>query len=202
MGTLLGFSRIIDAVSRLVGKSVIWLILAATLISAANAVARKVFNIGSNAFLEIQWYLFAAVFMLGAGYAFLQNAHVRIDVIANKLGSRMRNLVDVIGILVFLLPLCYFMITYSWPVVAGAYISGEVSSNAGGLIRWPVYALVPAGFALLALQAISELIKRIAFLRGLGPDSIAHDGHNDAEDHIHATLGDSSSNNAADEPKK
>ncbi len=202
MGTLLGLSRIIDAVSRLVGKSVIWLILAATLISAANAVARKAFNIGSNAFLEIQWYLFAGVFMLGAGYALLQNAHVRIDVIANKLGSRMRNLVDVIGIVVFLLPLCYFMITYSWPVVAGAYASGETSSNAGGLIRWPVYALVPAGFALLALQAISELIKRIAFLRGLGPDSIAHDGHNDAEDHIHATLGDASSNNAAGEPKK
>lgn len=204
MGILLKLSNRIDALGRLVGNTVIWLILAATLISAGNAIARKAFNVGSNAFLEIQWYLFAGVFMLGAGYAFLQNAHVRIDVIANKLGSRVRNIVDIVGIVVFVLPLCYFMITFSWPIVHGAYISGEMSSNAGGLIRWPVYALVPGGFALLALQAISELIKRIAFLKGIGPDCLAHDGHNDAEDHVHATLGDwdSSSNNAAGQSQK
>ncbi|WP_332669790.1 TRAP transporter small permease subunit [Aromatoleum sp.] len=202
MGILLKLSQSIDALSRLIGKVVIWFILATTVISAVNAVARKAFNIGSNAFLEIQWYLFAAVFMLGAGYAFLQNAHVRIDVVANKLSQRSRNYVDVVGIIVFLLPLCYFMISFSWPVVEAAYVSGEVSSNAGGLIRWPVYALVPAGFALLALQAVSELIKRIAFLTGRGPDCLTTETHDDAEEHVHAAMGDASPNNAAGEPQK
>ncbi|MCK0512170.1 TRAP transporter small permease subunit [Aromatoleum buckelii] len=202
MGTLLKLSHLIDAFSRFIGKSIIWLVLAATLISAANAVARKAFSIGSNAFLEIQWYLFAAVFMLGAGYAFLQNAHVRIDVIANKMSSRMRNYVDVFGIIVFLLPLCYFMISFSWPVVHGAYVSGEMSSNAGGLIRWPVYALVPVGFALLGLQAVSELIKRVAFLTGRGPDPLATAGHDETKDHIHAAVGDTSETNAAGESQK
>ncbi|MDT3668742.1 MAG: TRAP transporter small permease subunit [Aromatoleum sp.] len=202
MGILLKFSQCVDALSRLIGKVVIWFILATTVISAVNAIARKAFSIGSNAFLEIQWYLFAAVFMLGAGFAFLQNAHVRIDVLANKLSPRTRNYIDIVGIIVFLLPLCYFMISFSWPVVESAYVSGEVSSNAGGLIRWPVYALVPAGFALLALQALSELIKRIAFLTGRGPDCLANDTHNDAEDHVQAATGDASSNHAADEPQK
>ncbi len=202
MGILLKFSQYVDALSRLIGKVVIWFILATTVISAVNAIARKAFSIGSNAFLEIQWYLFAAVFMLGAGYAFLQNAHVRIDVLANKLSQRTRNYVDIVGIIVFLLPLCYFMISFSWPVVERAYVSGEVSSNAGGLIRWPVYALVPAGFALLALQALSELIKRIAFLTGRGPDCLANDTHNDAEDHVHVATGDASPTHAAGEPQK
>lgn len=202
MGTLLKLSQTIDALSRLIGKIVIWFIFATAVISTLNAVARKAFHVGSNAFLEIQWYLFAAVFMLGAGYAFLQNAHVRIDVVAGKLSARTRNVIDVIGIIVFLLPLCYFMISFSWPVVHGAYVSGEVSSNAGGLIRWPVYALVPAGFGLLALQAISELFKRIAFLTGKGPDCLAHDTHSDAEEHIHAAVGATAPNNAAGEPQK
>jgi len=202
MGILLKLSQWIDAIGRLIGKSIIWLVLATALISAGNAVARKAFNIGSNAFLEIQWYLFAAVFMIGAGYAFLQNAHVRIDVIANKLSKRMRNYVDIFGIIVFLLPLCYFMISFSWPVVYGAYVSGEMSSNAGGLIRWPVYAMVPAGFALLGLQAVSELIKRVAFLIGQGPDCLAHAGSDDTEDHIHAALGDTPEHNAAGESQK
>ncbi|NMG77637.1 TRAP transporter small permease subunit [Aromatoleum diolicum] len=202
MGILLKLSQSIDVLGRLIGKSIIWLILATALISAGNAVARKAFNIGSNAFLEIQWYLFAAVFMIGAGYAFLQNAHVRIDVVANKLSKRTRNLIDVFGIIVFLLPLCYFMISFSWPVVYGAYVSGEMSSNAGGLIRWPVYALVPAGFALLGLQAVSELIKRVAFLTGQGPDCLAHSGTDDTEDHIHAAVGDTPEHNAAGESQK
>jgi TRAP-type mannitol/chloroaromatic compound transport system permease small subunit len=182
MGTLLKFSHLIDVLSRLVGKTIVWLILAATLISAANAVARKAFNFSSNAFLEIQWYLYAAVFLLGAGFAFLQSAHVRIDVLANKLPARARMYVDIGGIVLFLLPLCYFMIGFAWPIVARAWVTGEMSSNAGGLIRWPVYALVPAGFALLGLQGISELIKRVAFLAGRGPDPLSVGGHHGDSD--------------------
>ncbi len=180
MGMLLKISHLIDTLTRFVGRSIIWLILAATLISAANAIARKGLNIGSNAMLEIQWYLFAAVFMLGAGHAFLENAHVRIDVLANKLGKRARMYIDIGGILLFLLPMCYLISNFAWPVLSAAYVSGEVSSNAGGLIRWPLYALVPAGFGLLALQGISELIKRVAFLTGTGPDPTLHDA--DAHD--------------------
>lgn len=177
MDSLLKLSRAIDGFSRLVGKGIIWLILAATLISAINAILRKAFSIGSNAFLEIQWYLFAAVFLLGAGQAFMQNAHVRIDVLANKLSRRARTVIDLAGILVFLFPLCYLMIHLSWPVVLAAYESGEMSSNAGGLIRWPVYALAPAGFALLGLQAVSEFIKRIGYLAGKAPDPLLVGGH-------------------------
>ena len=172
MSLLLQLSRAIDALNRFVGKFVIWLILASTLISAINAVVRKLFNVSSNAYLEIQWYLFAAVFLLGAGYAFLQNAHVRIDVLASRLSMRTRNIIDIVGIVLFMLPMCWFMIEFSWPLVKNAYLSNEMSSNAGGLIRWPVYALVPAGFTLLGLQAISELIKRVAFLRGLAPNPL------------------------------
>lgn len=182
METLLRFSHLIDAFSRLIGKTLIWFIFAATLISAANAIARKAFNISSNAFLEVQWYLYAAVFLLGAGVTFLQNAHVRIDILANKLSCRARMYVEILGIVAFLLPLCYFMISFAWPLVARAYVTGEVSSNTGGLIRWPVYALVPAGFALLGLQAISELIKRFAFLAGIAPDPLLLGGHDDAPD--------------------
>ena len=190
MDTLLRLSGVIDAVSRLFGKFIIWLVLAATVISAGNAIARKAFNLGSNAFLEIQWYLFGAVFLLGAGFTFLQNAHVRIDVLAGKLSMRTRMYIDIAGIIVFLLPLCWFMIQFAWPVVVGAYVSGEMSSNAGGLIRWPVYALVPLGFGLLALQAISELIKRFAFLQGKGPNPLLHGAHdgNEAHDAEHAHL--------------
>ena len=203
MQTLLDISQIIDRLSRLIGKSIIWLILVATLISAINAIIRKAFNIGSNAFLEIQWYLFAAVFLFGAGYTFLQNAHVRIDVVSSRLSPRTRILIDIGGIVFFVLPLCWFMISFSWPIVAQAYNSGEVSSNAGGLIRWPVYALVPIGFALLGLQSFSELIKRIAYLTGHGPDPLKLGGGHGGqpEDHDHAAA-DAAHPEASDEARK
>jgi TRAP-type mannitol/chloroaromatic compound transport system permease small subunit len=179
MSALLRLCGVIDAINRFFGRVIIWLVLAATLISATNAIVRKLFNIGSNAFLEIQWYLFAAVFLLGAGYTFLKDAHVRVDVVANRLSMSTRIMIDIVGILLFLLPLCWFMIVFSWPILIQAYQSGEVSSNSGGLIRWPVYALVPAGFTLLALQGISELIKRVAFLRGLGPNPLVQETDED-----------------------
>ena len=181
MSFLLSLSRLIDALTERIGKLAMWFILATTMISAGNAIVRKLFDTSSNAFLEIQWYLFAAVFMLGSGYAFLRNAHVRIDFISSKFSARGRNWVDVIGIIVFVFPLCYMMATLGWPLFVNAYESGEMSSNAGGLIRWPVYALIPAGFALLALQSLSELIKRIAFLTGNGPDVLAHEGPSEEE---------------------
>ena len=177
MSSLLGLSRLIDVINPWVGKLTMWLILAATLISAGNAVVRKAFSWSSNAMLEIQWYLFAGVFMLGAGYCLLQNAHVRIDFISSRLTARMRNWIDIVGIVVVLFPLCLLIIQLGWPLFTKALASGEMSSNAGGLIRWPVYALIPAGFALLMLQGVSELIKRIAFLRGLGPDQLSHEIH-------------------------
>ena len=172
MKSLLALSRIIDTVNCWVGAIIIWFVLAAVLISAGNAVLRKVFNIGSNAYLELQWYLFAAVFLLGAGYTFLRNAHVRIDFVSTRLSPRARNWVDILGIVIFLMPLTVILIGLSWPLVVNAWVSGEMSQNAGGLIRWPVLALLPAGMALLLAQAISELIKRVAFLRGIGADSI------------------------------
>ena len=172
MKPLLALSRMIDTVNRWVGAVIIWLVLAAVLVSAGNAVLRKLFSIGSNAYLELQWYLFAAVFLLGAGYTFLRNAHVRIDFISTRLSPRARNWVDILGIVVFLLPLTLLLIILSWPLVVNAWVSGEMSQNAGGLVRWPVFALLPAGMALLLAQAVSELIKRVAFLRGIGSDSI------------------------------
>jgi len=174
MKQLLGLSRVIDKLSNLVGSTIIWLVLATVLVSAVNAIVRKVFSIGSNAYLEMQWYLFAAVFMLGAGYAFLHNVHVRIDFLSTQLTARARNWIDIVGIVVFLVPLCVLMIWLSWPLFTNAWVSGEMSQNAGGLIRWPVYLLMPAGMALLLAQALSELIKRFAYLRGLIPDPLAH----------------------------
>jgi len=181
MSILLQISRLIDGINLLIGKLAMWLILAATLISAGNAIVRKTLSTSSNAWLEIQWYLFAAVFMLGGAYAFLRNAHVRIDFLSGKFSARTRNWIDVVGIVVFLLPLCYMMATLGWPLFERAWISGEVSSSAGGLVRWPVYALIPLGFGLLAAQGFSELIKRVAFLTGQGPDPLDHTGPSETE---------------------
>lgn len=166
MKALLPLSGLIDRTNDRIGHLVRWFVLAAVLISAVNAIVRKMFNISSNAFLEVQWYLFAGVFMLGAGYAFLRNAHVRIDFISSKLSKRTNAIIDAVGIVVFLIPLCLILITLSWPFFVNAWNSGEMSQNAGGLIRWPAYALIPLGFAILLVQGVSELIKRIAFVRG------------------------------------
>ena len=173
MTALLSLSRLIDKISTGVGKFTMWLILATTLISAGNALVRKFFNSSSNGLLEIQWYLFAAVFMLGAGYGFLKNSHVRIDFISSKLSHRARNWIDVLGIVLVLIPFCVITIALGWPFFTQALASGEMSQNAGGLIRWPADAMIPLGFALLMMQAVSELIKRIAFLTGNGPDVLS-----------------------------
>jgi TRAP-type mannitol/chloroaromatic compound transport system permease small subunit len=166
MTALLSLSRLIDRLSEFVGRWVAWLVLAAVLISAANALSRKLLNISSNAYLEIQWYLFAAVFLLAAGYTLLRQEHVRIDVILSRFSRRTQVKIELFGYLAFLLPFVIVISRLVMPLVLRAYDSGEMSSNAGGLIRWPVYALVPVGFALLGLQGVSEVIKRVAFLQG------------------------------------
>jgi TRAP-type mannitol/chloroaromatic compound transport system permease small subunit len=156
--------------SQHIGQWLAWLVLAAVLISAGNAVMRKLFDMSSNAYLEIQWYLFAAVFLLAAGYTMLRQEHVKIDVIAGRFSKRTQIWIDIIGLAFFVLPLVYVVIKLSLPLAIRAYEMNEYSSNAGGLIRWPVFALLPLGFLLLGIQAISELIKRFAFLKGLIPD--------------------------------
>jgi len=182
MSILLRLSRLIDALNGWLGKFTTWLVLAAVLISAGNAIMRKAFSIGSNAYLEIQWYLFAAVFMLGAAYVFLHNGHVRIDFIAGKLSKRANARIDAIGIVVFLIPLCLILIDLSWPFFMRTYLSGEMSENAGGLIRWPVVLMIPVGFAFLLLQALSELIKRVAFLRGVLDEPFSYGHEKTAEE--------------------
>ena len=181
MNLLLALSRRVDWITEKIGKSIGWLLLAAVLISAGNALIRKAFDISSNAFLEGQWYLFGAVFMLGAGYVFLHDQHVRIDVVSSKLKRKTQIGIDVAGIALFLLPLCVFIVWTSLPSLQLAIMTKEVSANPGGLLRWPVYALVPLGFALLALQSLSELIKRIAFLTDQGPDPHAKPEKTDEE---------------------
>ena len=170
MAALLKLSRLIDGLNEFVGRHVAWLVLAAVVISAVNAVVRKAFNMSSNAFLEIQWYLFAAVFLLAAGYTMLRQEHVKIDVVLHRFSRRTQIKIEMFGIVAFLFPFVYAVIDLVWPLVTRAYVMHEMSSNAGGLIRWPVFALVPAGFGLLGLQGVSELIKRAAFLQGLIDD--------------------------------
>ncbi len=174
MRFLLRLSRGMDAISERVGSILIWALFSTVIISTINAVIRKVFSIGSNAWLEVQWYLFAAVFLLGAGYTFLHNAHVRIDFISARLSPRTRNIIDIVGILAFLAPLAFMLLYLSWPLFVNAWTSNEMSQNAGGLIRWPVLALVPLGMVLLLAQGASELVKRIAYLKGMIPDPLAH----------------------------
>ena len=170
MQALLALTRVIDRLNAFVGKYSIWLIFAATFISAANAIVRKAFDTSSNAFLEVQWYLFAWSFLIAAGYTLLHREHVRIDVINSRLSKKAQVWIDIIGFAFFLTPLCVTILYFTWPVFMQMYNSGEMSGNPGGLIRWPVWAAIPVGITLLMLQGISELIKRIAFLKGLIED--------------------------------
>jgi TRAP-type mannitol/chloroaromatic compound transport system permease small subunit len=184
LSALLQLSRWIDRLNEWVGRAVSWLVLAAVLISAVNALVRKLFSTSSNAWLEIQWYLFAAVFLLAAGYTLLRQEHVKIDVILHRFSKRTQIKVEIFGIVAFLMPFVVITIDLVFPLVVRAFESGEMSSNAGGLIRWPVYALVPLGFALLGLQGISELIKRIGFLMGLCDDPTKKHQQKTAEEEL------------------
>ena len=188
MQALLALSRAIDRLNAFVGKYSIWLIFAATFISAANAIVRKAFDTSSNAFLEVQWYLFAWSFLIAAGYTLLHREHVRIDVVNSRLSKKAQVWIDIIGFAFFLTPLCLTILWLSMPVVIQMYQSGEVSGNPGGLIRWPVWAAIPVGITLLLLQGISELIKRIAFLSGDGPDPMGKLSDKSAEEELAEAL--------------
>lgn len=188
MTLLLKLSQLIDALTERVGRAAFWLVLAMTVICAGNAVVRFTFNYSSNGLLEIQWYLFAAVFLLSAAYTLQKNEHVRIDVVAGRFSPRGQAIIDIIGTLFFLLPMVTMVLWLSAPLVKESYHIGEMSANAGGLIRWPVKALLPVGFALLALQGISELIKRIAFLAGRIDDPNHKDQGPSAEEELAASI--------------
>ncbi|SRR6266540_3837611 len=172
MKALLAISRAIDALNERIGRLVYWCVLITVLVSAANATSRYALNIASNAWLELQWYLFAAIFLLCSGYTLLHNEHIRIDVVAGNLSRRKQIWIDIFGTVFFLLPMSIYIMWSSWPIFVNAWTSGEVSGSAGGLIRWPARLLVPVGFFLLSAQGISELVKRIAYLKGLIPDPV------------------------------
>ena len=184
MKALLALSRAIDALNERIGHLVYWLVLVAVLISAINAVVRKAFNVSSNAFLELQWYLFSAIFLFCAGYTLLKNQHVRIDVIAGRLSARAQAWIDILGTLLFLFPMAILIMVLSWPVFVMAFERHELSTNAGGLVLWPARLMVPIGFLLLVLQGLSELIKRIAFLKGLIPDPNEKQHEKSAEEEL------------------
>jgi len=166
MQALLGLARAIDALNERVGRLAMWLVLITTLISAANALVRYGLGESSNAWLEIQWYLFGALFLLAAGYTLKHNGHVRIDLLYGRWSARGRAWVDLLGGVFFLLPFCGLIIWYAWPMFMVSWTGNEMSPDAGGLLRWPVKLLIPVGFSLLALQGVAEIIKRIGVLTG------------------------------------
>jgi TRAP-type mannitol/chloroaromatic compound transport system permease small subunit len=170
MSAMLAISRMIDAINERLGKAMGWFILAAVIVSSVNALIRFSFNRSSNAWLELQWYLFGAVVLLGCAYTFKANEHIRIDILSSKLSKRTRDWIDVVGHLFFLMPLCIIIMWLGWPFFLRSYAQGEVSSSAGGLIVWPAKLLVPLGFTILFVQSISELIKRVAVIQGLIED--------------------------------
>ena len=175
MSAMLAISRMIDAINERLGKAMGWFILAAVIVSSVNALIRFSFNRSSNAWLELQWYLFGAVVLLGCAYTFKANEHIRIDILSSRLSKRTRDWIDVMGHLVFLMPLCIIIMWLGWPFFLRSFAQGEVSSSAGGLIVWPAKLLVPLGFTILFVQAISELIKRIAIIQGLIEDPHGED---------------------------
>ncbi|MDP3898107.1 MAG: TRAP transporter small permease subunit [Mesorhizobium sp.] len=174
MAGLLALSRLIDGVNVFIGRNVSWLVLVAVLVSAYNATIRYLGDAisflpiprASNSLLELQWYLYGAVFMLAAAYTLQRNEHIRIDIVSNRLSKRTRDWIDLLGHIFFLVPFVVLMVWLSWPWFLRSYLSGEVSTNSGGLIIWPAKALVFAGFVLLTAQALSEIIKRIAVIWG------------------------------------
>ena len=184
MNFLLALSRAIDAITERVGRLVYWLVLIVVLISAANATVRKAFDYSSNAYLEVQWYLFSVIFLFGAGYTLLRNEHVRIDIIQGRLSPRAQNWIDVFGIVLFLMPMSLIIMWLSWPLFVDSYVRHEVSTNAGGLTIWPARLMVPVGFALLIVQGLSELIKRIAFLAGAAPNPLEKHHAKSAEEEL------------------
>lgn len=180
MGGLLALSRGIDRVTTIIGRSVAWLILAAILVSAVNALSRKLFSLSSNAWLEAQWYLFGGAFMLASAWTLLENEHIRIDIIYGRWSRRAQHWIDVIGTVLFLLPFTAIMLWLTWPAFTRSWFNGEVSMNAGGLALWPARGILVLGFGLLFAQGISELIKKIAVMRGLIPDPHHHEGPHEA----------------------
>jgi TRAP-type mannitol/chloroaromatic compound transport system permease small subunit len=181
---LINISKLIDRLNDNVGKLTYWLTLVAVLVSSGNATVRYLFDTSSNAWLELQWYLFSAVFLLCGGYALLHGSHVRIDVVYGRWSRRTQLWIDVFGTVVFLLPMAILILYLSWPVFMNAFMNKEVSSNAGGLIVWPARLLLPVGFFLLVLQGISELIKRLAILQGLLPDPTLEETGPSAEEEL------------------
>ena len=188
MNALLTLSRRIDALTERIGKSAIWLVLIVVLISAGNAIMRYTIHYSSNALLEIQWYLFGLIFMACSGYTLLRNEHVRIDLISNRFSRRGQAWIDILGILFFLLPMAVAIMVLSWPVFVNAWLSNEMSNSAGGLPMWPARLMIPVGFLLLILQACSELIKRIGFLKGACPDPTLKKNAPSAEEELAAVI--------------
>ncbi len=177
MHFLLAVSRFVDRVNERVGRTLYWLVLAAVLVSSGNAMVRYLFDYSSNGWLELQWYLYGGFFLVGAGYTMLRNEHVRIDIISSRLNPRMRAWIDLLGGIFFLMPMAIIIMVLSWPVFTKSLALTEFSPNAGGLLRWPVKLMIPVGFFLLAIQGVSEIIKRAAFLRGLIPDPTPRHAH-------------------------
>jgi TRAP-type mannitol/chloroaromatic compound transport system permease small subunit len=169
MRSMLALAHMIDALNERVGRAVAWLVLVAVLLSTGNAISRYALSLSSNAWLEIQWYLFSAIFLLAAGYTLRHGGHVRIDILYGRYSPRTRAWIDIFGGLFFLMPMAVLILYLSWPVFVQSYSGHEISGDAGGLVRWPVKLLMPVGFALLVLQGLSQIVKRVAFLRGEAP---------------------------------
>lgn len=184
MGALLSFSRMIDAINLFVGRWISWAVLLVVVVSAFNALARKFFHGGSNAWLELQWYLFGAIFLLASGYTLLKNGHVRVDVLSSQLTKRQQIGIEIAGTLLFLMPAAILIMVLAWPMFWDAWVTQEASPNAGGLIRWPAKLLVPVGFSLLIGAGLSHLIKCVGFLQGRCPDPTARESAKSEEERL------------------